>query len=171
MIKILSILSIIITIGCNQSNNKNDTQIKRDTLLYYRHLDIYPKEINTLRLQKLFDTARWYLYCIHSDDTASLKNNPINSVTKNYGSLDLRFDQIEDKKDTLEFYFSFYDTNIRYSLETVSNLKRKFCNGIAFKNDSVIYYTTPTTMKYFWEKGATSRYEHPLQSEVITFNK
>ena len=57
----------------------------------------------------------------------------------------------------------------------VSSLKNsiRLATGAGYKkgSDSILYYTSSTTMHSFWEKGTYSRYDNPLQPEVIKYIK
>jgi hypothetical protein len=90
-----------------------------------------------------------------------------------FGTLDLRFSELRQSKDTIEMDFYFYlNDTIRYDKSTMEYNER-MASGVGYKkgSDSIIFYISETTMRYFWEKGSSSKYENPLQPEVIVYIK
>ncbi len=170
MKNIFVLLFITILTGCNhqQGSKENSAVTEKDTLV-----SNYPSLIDSLNLQGLYDKAKWALYCIYSDDTCKVKKQFSVMPGKTFGTLDLRFSELRQQKDTIEMDFYFYvNDTIRYDISTMKSNKR-LASGVGYKkgSDSIVFYISQTTMRYFWEKGATSRYENPLQPEVIDYIK
>ena len=133
--------------------------------------EAYPGQIKTNDLQAKYDKVKWALYCIYCDDTCRfVKDSGIkDSVT--FASLDLRFDRVLQFSDTTEIYFYFYKDSIKCNLVVIDNNEIAIGAGFKKGNDNISYYISPTTMRYFWENGPHSRYENPLQPEVINYIK
>jgi hypothetical protein len=131
----------------------------------------YPKIIDSLGVQGLYDKTKWVLYCIYCDDTCVLKKGfSSTGGIKTFGELDLRFTELRQVGDTVELDFRFYNDTIRCDIASLMDYK-KIATGVGYKknSDSILYYTSSTTMHSFWEKGPHSRYETPLQPEVISY--
>jgi hypothetical protein len=168
MKNILVLISLTILIGCNQqkSSKQNSSVTENDALV-----SNYPSIIDSLSLWELYDKAKWTLYCIYSDDTCRVKKQFSVVSDKTFGSLDLRFSDLRQQKDTIEMDFYFYvNDTLRYDISTMANNKR-LASGVGYKkdSDSILFYLSQTTMRYFWEKGMTSRYQNPMQPEVIDY--
>jgi hypothetical protein len=131
----------------------------------------YPLIIAALGLQKKYDIAKWTLYCIYCDDTVKLRKIRTDTAIT-YGNMELSFSRLEKHHDSLELNFYFYLGNTRCDFETVETVGDKFfTNGVLFIKDSLAAYTTPTSMRYFWQGGLRNRFFRPLQPEVIVFIK
>lgn len=165
---IATILFTIILCSCNLQQNEEKNRIQTPKGSVARK---YPPIIDSLGFQALYDKTKWTLYCIYSDDTCLVKNNFPVTEGKTFGSLDLKFEELRQQNDTIEFSFCFYiNDTLRYDITTMKNPKR-LATGIGYRkgNDSILFYISETTMRYFWEKGLNSRYANPLQPEVIAY--
>jgi len=85
--------------------------------------------------------------------------------------LDLRFNELRKFNDTVELDFYFYYTDsIR-----CDNLSLKgdivIAKGAGFENgnNSILYYTSPTTLHSFRKTDPRSRFYKPLQPELILY--
>lgn len=166
----IAVILFVIALACNQqqSEEKNIKLVTKDSAV-----SKYPKVVDSLGVQALYDKTKWVLYCIYSDDTCLLKKRFSVTAAKTFGTLDLRFNELRQQKDTIEIDFYFYaNDTLRYDMTTMANHKR-LATGVGYRkgNDSILFYTSETTMRYFWEKGPTSRYANPLQPEVIAYIK
>jgi hypothetical protein len=161
-------LSIFVLIGCNQRKDLKNIVVAKES---DSAVGKYPFLIDSFGLQSLYDKAKWTLYCIYCDDTCRIKEQYSFVPDRTFGTLDLRFSEIRQHNDTIEmdFYFYINDTT-RYDISKMENFKG-FASGVGYKNgsDSILFYTSQTTMRYFWKKGETSRYAKPLQPEVIDY--
>ena len=155
--------------NCNDRKSEK-VQVNSKTDLV-EHEDAYPTQVRTKNLQEKYDKVKWALYCIYCDDTCRfIKDTGIrDSLT--FASLDLRFDRVQQFSDTTEMYFYFYKDSIKCNLSVIDNNEIAIGAGFKNGNENISYYISPTTMRYFWKKGPHSRYENPLQPEVITFIK
>ena len=136
----------------------------------------YPKEILNTGTQKLYDKSKWFLYCIHSDREVSFLRSFKNDTKKiYYGTLSLRFDHIEVRKDTIEIDFYFYYKDYKIDEKIVEYLPYW---GTVFTNnsDSIVMYSSRSHMRYLWKKCVNPkkckyREQQPLQPEVIKYIK
>jgi len=165
--KLYLLSMIILMYACDQSASNNDL-IKNDSLI---KAGSYPSIIDSLGVQKLYDKTKWTLYCIYSDDSCILKENLVTGEVKTFGSLELKFKKIKLMRDTIEIYFDFYYNDIvRCDINSLKDYKH-LATGMGYKtgSDSILYYISSSTLQYFWEKGPGSRYENPLQPDVLRF--
>lgn len=157
--------------ACNQGEKRQEKPSKGESLTDTTAK--YPSQIVEKHLESLYDQGKWLIYCIHCDEYCKFYKKLNILDTPQFGTLDLRFNKIENFNDTTElsFYF-YYKDSIMCDVNTVYNYG-ELTSGVAFKGnkDSAIYYLSETTMHRFSEKGLTSRYENPLQMEVIAFIK
>lgn len=141
--------------------------------------DKYHKEIRALGLQEQFDEAKWNLYCIHSDivpkfikwDGQRFIVLPEKNIT--YGALDLVFDSVIVKHDTVELTFRFVFDSKKLGPATVDNIKY---SGVAFINNKVYAYLTDTHISYIRYpcedlNNCLYRESKPLQPEVVSYIK
>jgi hypothetical protein len=162
---------LLFTCACNQVEKKENKLVNaegHDTVV----ID-YPQEIKNKHLESFYDQAKWVMYCIHCDERCRFYKRINITDTPFLGALDLRFDKVKFFTDTTELNFYFYyrdslkcDVNTFYNYGTLTY-------GAAFKGnkDSIIYFLSETTITRFSKKGKTSRYDNPLQPEVIAFIK
>jgi hypothetical protein len=131
----------------------------------------YPQQIVKLKLQKLYDKSRWFLYCIYCDKKLSFRDKlqvPDTSIT--FGELPLNFDHIDIMSDTIEMYFDFYLRGTKIDEGIVENL---LYSGTVFTDgkDSIVLYTSRLA-RYFWAQCLDSneicpyREVNPLQPDV-----
>jgi hypothetical protein len=166
--KYLFVCALIWLFACNQPHQQHNT-IKSSV-----KEEVYPKDIRDKNLDSLYDKSKWLIYCIHCDEYCKFYKKLNILDTPQFGTLDLRFNKVENFSDTTElsFYF-YYKDSIKCNVNTVYNYG-ELTYGVAFKGnnkDSAIYYLSETTINRFYKGGLSSRYENPLQPEVIAFMK
>ncbi|GGH65824.1 hypothetical protein HNQ91_001998 [Filimonas zeae] len=132
---------------------------------------VYPKEIDSLHLQELYDSARWYVYTWHCDGIY----NAGNKVSKNmsFGELPLKFRGVSLRKDVIEINFYFFDEiEMRSILTSMTKDNKQFLSGVAFdvKTRKRVYMLSPSGF-HAVEKGSNTRYDNPLQPEVLDYIK
>jgi hypothetical protein len=127
----------------------------------------YPDIVSSNNLREFYDTAKLYLYSYHCD----IPFDPIGIDEKNlyFSYLDLPFDTLIKRGDTVEILFNFvYRGTIvdDYRFNNPVYVK----NGIAFDlvSKKKIYMTTTRNLTLS-EVGASSRYVNPLQPDVVDF--
>ena len=122
-----------------------------------------------MHVQDLYDSARWYIYTRYCDVLYKPKSDSL--LSKPFGELELKFDNLWIKNDTaaLIFYFTYKGEAI---LPSMMREYKQLATGVVFdvKTKTKIYIiSSNTTITY---KGdPTSRYENPLQPEVIKYIK
>lgn len=142
----------------------------------------YPTEIENLSLQKQYDNSKWNLYCIFCDRLI----DPVKKVSGNYvavpnekkmtyGQLDLCFDEVRIKNDTIEIMFFFIFEGEKVTQFNVNTLPYE---GAVFigDNKNVSMYKTSGDMEYIWvhcpdKNDCPDRHVNPLQPEVIRYIK
>ena len=155
----------------------------------------YPRIIDSLNLQELYDSTKWYLYVYHSMSNPMIIDYNDGSKTPlnyNFCSLELRFHSVEVFNDTTKIYFYFYvnDSTV-LNIENFSSNKLKhlrdysslepYINGRMFSKylDSkhVCYLIKGTNFGYICvsplprlpEDTVIYRIYQPLQPDVIVF--
>lgn len=129
----------------------------------------YPSEIDSLRMQDLYDSARWYIYTRYCDVLYKPKSDSL--LSRPFGELELKFDNLFIKNDTAAFIFNFLDKG-KPILTSMMRDHRQLTTGVGFdvKTRKRIYLiSTYTTITY--KVDPKSRFENPLQPEVITYIK
>ena len=129
----------------------------------------YPSSIDSLHLDALYDSARWVLYTWHCDIVYKPKKDSMEKETRSFGMLPMLFDTFIRKSDTVELYFKFLDGKeaiIPFDLKDYVHLK----NGVGYnmKTGEKLYLISPDNYTIN-QKGKTSRFENPLQPEVIKY--
>lgn len=165
--KNIKFIFFILLFSCNNNKEKESNQ----SSLERTEDSLYPKIIDSLNAQSLYNVAKWNLYCIYCDDTVQFLQKTMDNEPITYASLDLRLESVHRKEDTTEMHFSFYKDSLKCDENTVRKDGKIFADGIIFKGDSVSAYTTRTTMRSFSETYPGSRFVNPLQPEVLTYIK
>lgn len=145
--------------GIQQENNK----VAKDKCF------TYPREIDSLHLQDLYDSARWYIYTRYCDVLYKPKSDSV--LSKSFGELELKFDNMLIKNDTAALIFNFADMGTPL-LSNMLRDSRPLATGVGFdiKTRQKVYMISSNTT--ITSKGdPTSRYENPLQPEVIRYIK
>lgn len=128
---------------------------------------VYPSVVDSMGLQKMYDSARWSVYTWHCDMPYRPKNDSSRKMT--FGELELKFKGLVIKADTVEFGFYFID---RGSI-VISTALTDFCSlytsvGYARENGKKIYMLSPSGYAMS-VTGSNSRYGNPLQPEVLNY--
>ena len=166
--KYRAIILFVLALACNQQQNNekisgHEMKDSADSK--------YPRIVDSLGVHPLFDKAKWALYCIYSDDTCLLKESYSVKPEKTFGSLELRFSELRQQKDTIEIdFYCYVNDTLRCVVTTMANDNR-LATGVGYRkgSDSILFYISGTTMRYFWETGANGRYANPLQPEVLSY--
>jgi hypothetical protein len=151
----------------NDTKHANGTKSANDTENNFK----YPRVIDSLNMREMYDQDKWAMYCLYCDDTCYMERDK--DEPRLFSTLDLRLKEVRQFNDTVEMDFNFYihDT-LRCKIAADGN-RFYIKDGVGYRrgSDSIIYYTSSTTMKRFWERGLKSRYANPLQPDVVTFIK
>jgi hypothetical protein len=176
---------------CNGQQQKKANEFKTSTKASIVGAMDYPKEIQQLGFEKLYDISKWYMYCIHCDgrmedlypalfwrvgDTAehiNSENPKLDSTT--LGSLPLGFDNISIRGDTIEMHFYFYYKGYKVDEKLVESLPLW---GTVFygNSDTIRMYASRSEIRYFMKEcvdyaNCNVRESKPLQPEVIKYIK
>jgi len=84
----------------------------------------------------------------------------------------LNFAHLRKSGDSTEYYFNFYyhDT-VKCDFNLIDNYSYLRGAGFTDRSDSISYWISPTTARYWTSKGTKTKYEHPLQPDVIAYIK
>lgn len=134
----------------------------------------YPKRVDSLGIQKLYDETKWHLYCYYCDDTAGYNSYTNEKIT--YGTLELLFDTCEVRKDTvlITFRFNFPRKNV-VKYNDVSNKRFShydYC-GVVYIHDTIYAFYGHTFNGIYREfrnpESYKSKYFNPLQPDVLRY--
>lgn len=153
--------------ACN-SNQQNENQLK-EKRSEGNNCFAYPSEVDSLHVKDLYDSARWYVYTYYCDELYKPKSDSL--LNKPFGELELRFDNLVIKNDTAALIFNFMD-NGHPILPSMMRDYRQLATGVGFdiKTRKKIYIISSNTS--ITHKGnPKSRYENPLQPEVLSYIK
>ena len=160
------IIIALLLFSCN-SNQQNKKQNKNEVV--NDRCFVYPSEVDSLHIQDLFDSARWYIYALQCDENYLPKSDTSKSIS--FGELPLRFDNLFIKNDTASLIFNFMDKD-QIILPSMTRDYKQLATGVGFnlkakKKIYIISSNTTITTK----NNPTSRYENPMQPEVIKYIK
>lgn len=180
---IIAIFVALSIASCNSNQKENRYEVSNKN----SNQSEYPAIVDSLDLQKLYDDTKWRMYLLVCDDTPTLRNGKyLFYPPKTFGALDLKFDSLWQRNDTVALYFDFYvnDTlslfKIRKSLYP-RYLKVDYYNGMMFskKTDSLnICYVSNHGDYSWWCIGSLNpkyydttsvRNIKPLQPYVIKY--
>lgn len=130
---------------------------------------MYPSIVDSLHLQDLFDSSRWYIYTDHCDILYLPKSDSL--IKKSFGEIELKFDDLIIKNDTVTFGFNFMDKG-RAIIPGMTRNDQQLATGVGFnlKTRKKIFIVSSNVTITF-KNNPTSRYENPLQPEVIKYIK
>ena len=160
-------LAIAICTSSSCDNSKKSHNSKEST-------DKYPRIIDSMRLNEVYDKTKWLMYCFQCDDTLTFQKkwNDTNKVY--FGTLELKFNEVRTLKDETEinFFFIYKGKNTDDDLVRNSAIR-----GVVYKKgtDSVLYYSLGTDVLPYMKdscpdpKNCGSRFINPLQPEVVKF--
>lgn len=140
----------------------------------------YPDVIIDEGLVEQYNMSKWYLYCILCDielKRIEIKDDQYalmeDDSPATYGMLDLRFDTLMMKQDTIEMKFYFYQNSNKVDFSYVDNPP---FSGTVFANnrDSITNFLTDGIYSYIWHRCdnyelCDSRLVKPLQPDVIKY--
>jgi hypothetical protein len=164
----IPLILVLVAFGCNsnQQRTKQKGQVSVNDNCF-----AYPKAVDSLRVKDLYDSARWYVYTTHCDKLYLSRRDTSKTVT--FGELPLKFSNLRFKGDTIEINFDFIDEDEDYPiLPSMTRDNTQFLSGAGFdmKNRKRVYMLSPNGFSVV-HKGGGTRYENPLQPEVLTYVK
>jgi hypothetical protein len=131
----------------------------------------YPPEIRKYKLEAFYDTAKWYMYCIHCDKYLDFIDTTKPKMY--YGFLPLEFDTLILTKKYIEihFYFLYNAEKVKWPL-----IDRSPYSGVVFsrKTGRIVKYSSHGDMRYYMPKisdisKCVAREVKPLQPAVCDF--
>lgn len=170
----LIILLIAVLLSCSNATNEDTSKKKTNE---------YPVIVDSLGVQHLYDKTKWTVYIAKCTDTPKAENGQyILNPAKGFGSYELKFDSLVIRRDTLSFYFDFYenDTNV-ISVINYREMANSYVNGLMFYEnmDSFEICYVSNHSYFIWDcigvdseeiyDTTTHRYLKPLQPEVIQY--
>ncbi|HYC40317.1 MAG TPA: hypothetical protein VEB63_07490 [Chitinophagaceae bacterium] len=162
------IILALAAFGCNS----NQQQEKRNEAASINgKCFTYPASVDSLQVKDLYDSARWYVYTWHCDQSYLPKSDSSKSIM--FGELPLKFSNLTIRQDTLQLNFDFIDESEPYPiLPSMTRDNKELVTGVGFdmKARKRIYMSSPNGFSIV-EKGSTTRYENPLQPEVLAYIK
>lgn len=164
------ILLLFILVSCNEQKPTKTERVKID---YFDSIQQYNIQLlDSLNLTKFNDTAKWLMYTIQCNDSSSFGRTRERKILAKIplAFLKLNLSYMRTEGDTLSLLYNFLvDDSIRVEQTTA---KKSIVDGIMFntKADTLIGYVIGEAI--FSQTGNPhSRYENPLQPEVIVFIK
>ena len=160
------IVFALIVLGCNSNHQQSKQDLLSNSAV---KCFAYPPAIDSLHLNNLYDSARWFIYTWHCDQSYLPKNDTLRSIT--FGELPLYFDNLNLSKDTLELNFYFIDNN-QVILPGMTRDFKQLSTGVGFnfQRKQKLYMISPSGFSTIM-KGGNNRYEQPMQSEVLAYIK
>ncbi len=160
---------------------KNDA-VRHENINSSTSISEYPRLIDSLGLQSIYDDARWQLYVLQCDDTPKLEDESfLFSPIKPLGGLNLKFESLAIAGDTTDIYFSFTtDQEVEISNCNFKHLRQNVFVGKRYikNNDSFVWYLhrcSPTKDYYVGPvdpkriRTAKDRLINPLQPDVVRY--
>lgn len=128
--------------------------------------------LDSLHLLQFNDTAKWFLYAIQCDDSSKSGRVRDNKVLPQIplGFMKLNLTYVARQNDTLSLLYNFLYDDSTIVQKTTSD--KPIMEGMQFdiKSNKVIGFIVGHAT--FYQSGnPASRYENPLQPEVISFIK
>lgn len=161
----LLIIIILLQIACDSHLKKRAINAVENSDLCF----VYPPVIDSLKLTSLYDTARWYIYTWHCDLPYLPKTHT--SKAGSFGELELRFNHLIFKHDTVEIDFDFVDKGQSILTGSTRNA-RELATGVWFDFASKKKLAMYSHNGYSFQAGGEkSRYENPIQPEVTKYIK
>lgn len=160
---IIAILLLIFCIACQNSVKQEQAALLK-TNFYDSIENKNLKLLDSLKLTQWNDSAKWRLYTLHCDDTTKQDkdNLPISS-------LQLKLTYVSILHDTLDLLYSFM-ANDSTPIKKYSG-EEHITDGLQFKTSDGKVIGLIRGDAIVKESGVKSRYENPLQPEVIAFIK
>lgn len=160
------LIPVVILFSCNLNQQRAKPEVVK---INNDKCHVYPSTIDSLHLQDLYDSARWYIYTQYCDVLYKPKSDSL--LSKPFGELELRFDNLVIKNDTANLIFNFIDKG-QPILPSMMREYKQLATGVGFdiKAKKKIYIISSNTT--ITSKGnPASRYENPLQPEVLEYIK
>lgn len=164
--KLLIVLTVVLFfISCDSNSGRGQVNIEKNNKKCFQ----YPRIVDSLNLPDLYDSARWFIYTWHCDMPYLPKADSLRTGT--LGELELKFNHVLLKNDTVDIDFYFID-NGKTILSGSTRDTRELATGVSFDFASRRKLAMFSHGNYsFHGSGKKNRYENPLQPEVIRYIK
>ncbi len=154
------IMFYLTLIGCHSNQSRTLKKPQLDDC------NVYPSTVDSLKVKDLYDSARWYVYTLQCDKKYLPKSDTSKSVT--FGELPLGFRDLISEHDTIIINLDFMDNN-KPIISGMTRDYKQLSTGVGFDIN--------TRKKIFMvfsggiqsEKGSKTRYENPMQPEVVKY--
>lgn len=124
----------------------------------------YPKEIDSLKLNTFYDSARWFVYTWHCDTKYLPKS--AEEIDKTFGELELKYDYFSIRGDSLEIMFNFFDGD-RVIVPRMTRNFQQLSTGVIFDLETKKKLFMTSKNGYLEREGGDdNRFEHPLNKRV-----
>ncbi len=130
----------------------------------------YPPVIVSAKLEDLYDSARWSIYCQICDTIYLPKDTLSKNNGKAYGMLSLKFMDVKISNDRATFYFKFMDGDkelVWYMTKNLLSLSAGVTYDLKSKRKEYMIAENGLVR----ETGSLSRFVNPMQPEVVSFIK
>ncbi len=165
-------LSILFFVTSCTDGQHTNHQMKAKTNFFDSIQQIQLSFLDSMDLLQLNDTSKWILYSIQCDDSSKSgrirDRKELSKIPLGFMKLNLNY--VAKQNDTLSLLYNFLYDDSTIVEESTSN--RPIIDGMQFntKNKKIIGFIIGHAILNQKGKPA-SRYENPLQPEVISFIK
>jgi hypothetical protein len=163
--RIFFLILVIVLFSCTNgtSGSKNTVVVGNDRCF------TYPSIIDSLQIQDMYDSARWYIYTWECDKGYLSKKDTLNN--KSFGEIPLRFKDLSFTGDTIHLNFDFTDGQDAILPSMTKDIKQ-LCSSVGFSMKSRIkLYMLSSSGFSIVEHSGPNRFENPLQPEVLVYIK
>jgi hypothetical protein len=127
----------------------------------------YPREVDSLRINDLFDSAKWDVYTWNCDLIYKPKTD--STLCKPLSELELTFENLTILHDTIILIFAFLDRG-QSILPAMTQDNLQPVSGVGFNTSSKKKLFMVSSNVYISVKGdPRSRFINPMQPEVLSF--
>jgi hypothetical protein len=134
----------------------------------------YPRIIDSLRLNELYNETKWLMYCYQCDDTLKIIKSDTLKDLVTFGMLELKFDTVDVYDTMFDIRFNFYYKGIPCTGE---NIRSSPIWGMVYAHPTgkkLNYVVQSGNMNYMRDSCAPkgpcrSRFVNPLQPEVVKY--
>lgn len=162
---LIAAAALLLLNSCKSPSVKERIDVKKNPGQCFQ----YPRVVDSLDLTDLYDSARWFIYTCQCDMPYLPKADTVR--TRTFGELGLEFNCALYTDDTVDIEFYFMDNGRRVLAGTTRDTM-EFASGVRFdlakrKKIAILSHNNYSYQTH----GDKSRYDNPLQPEVISYIK